>query len=96
MSDHAPNAYIDDSMVSSVTAVINTYKDKYIYPDSQMDVAKLYLKNHSRGKRLAKEYRNAFAAYEKALAEKEAQNRALLEQEQKALEAQSENLSDAG
>ena len=61
-----------------------------------MEVAKLYLKNHSRGKRLAKECRNALAAYEKAQAEREAQNRAILEQEQKEYESSIQNASNAG
>lgn len=94
MNDYAPNSDIDNGMVSNMTVTINTYKDRYVLADTQTDVANLYLENHSRGKRLAKECRNELAAYEKARAEKEAQNNALLEQEQKALESQSETSSD--
>ena len=96
MNDYAPNSDIDDRMVTTMTLIINTYKDKYVYSDAQMDVAKLYLKNHSRGKRLAKECRNALEKYEKEQAEREAQNRAILEQEQKEYEASLENASNAG
>lgn len=56
MNDKNPDGNVSSEMVTYMTATINSYKDKYIYIDSQLDVAKLYLQNNSRGKRLANEY----------------------------------------
>jgi hypothetical protein len=95
-SQIVPDSVLDDRMVTAMTAIINTYKEKYIYSDSQMDVAKLYLQNHSRGNRLAKECITAVEKYEKALAEKEEANRKELEkfyEEERKAREEAENSS---
>ena len=70
-------------MVASMTERINSYKDKYVYFDSQMNVATLYLTNHSRGKRLASEY---ITAEEKLVAAEEERRRAEEEEHRRTYE----------
>lgn len=74
------NGDVTFDMVTAMTATINGYKDRYVYFDSQMNVATLWLENHSRGKRLAKEYTTAeekliAAEKQKYLEEQEANRR---------------------
>lgn len=96
MGEKAPSAFITPEMVTNMTATINSYKDMTVFEDAQTDVAKLYLQNHSRGKRLAKESITALEKYEKAFRQKEEQNRIeyekMMEEERKAnMEAQEDS-----
>ncbi len=92
-----PNSEITPEMVSDITTTINSYKNRIVFADAQTDVAKLYLQNHSRGKRLAKESVTALEKYEKALKEKEEQNRIeyekMMEEERKANMEAEEDIS---
>lgn len=73
MGEKNPSDLVDFAFLDSMTSTINGYKQKTVYFDSQMDVAKLYLINHSRGKRLATEY---IAAEKKLTAAEEERRRA--------------------
>lgn len=70
MREKTPGTDVTFDMVTSVTNTINRYKDYYVYTDSQLAVARLYLENASRGKRLATEYINAEKKLTKLLEEK--------------------------
>ena len=69
VGDKAPDSAVTYDMVTKMTATINGYKNKYIEVDAVADVAQLYIKNHSQGKRLAKEYVTAMEKLEKKLEE---------------------------
>ncbi len=83
LSDKNPDGTVTYEMVTSVTETINTYKDHYYNFDSQLETAKLYLINESRGKRLAKEYINA---NKKHLEERERIEKERMEELRKQLE----------
>ena len=92
MHEKAPADTVTFDMLSSVTAVINGYKEKYVYFDSQMNVAELYLVNHSRAKRLATEYitaeRKLTAAEEERRRAEEEENRRQYEEDMSAEESE--------
>ena len=91
MREKAPLDTVTFDMVASMTEQINGYKDKYVYFDSQMNVATLYLTNHSRGKRLASEY---ITAEEKLVAAEEERRRAEEEENRRAYEEDMRNEGD--
>lgn len=74
-----PTGTLTQTTVANITESVNFYKDTYMYEDSQLAVAKLYIKNKSQGKRLASEYIQALKKYNKMLEEREAANLAELE-----------------
>lgn len=80
--------------VANITDGVNYYKDFYVYEDSQLAVANLYIKNKSQGKRLASEYIQALKKYNKMLEQKEAENLAELEKLYK--EEAQKNLQEGG
>ena len=55
--DHGKTAtgYMDDETVSLITKIINSYKSKTYYDDTQMDVAMIVHHSFSQGKRLVNE-----------------------------------------
>lgn len=69
MNDLTADATVTYDMVTSMTELINIYKDLYLYTDSQLAVALKYAENHSQGKRLAKEYITAQEKLDKLRAE---------------------------
>ena len=85
MREKAPLDTMTFDMLASITATINGYKERDVYFDSQMDVAELYLVNHSRAKRLAAEYITAekklCAAEEEKRRAEEEENRRQYEEE---------------
>ena len=83
MREKTPLDTVTFDMVASMTERINSYKDKYVYFDSQMNVATLYLTNHSRGKRLASEY---ITAEEKLVAAEEERRHAEEEEHRRTYE----------
>ncbi len=86
--DKNPDHLVTYEMVTKMTATINGYKNKYVEIDAAMNVANLYIKNHSQGKRLAKEYVNQMDKFEKQL--KEEQSAAAKENEEEYENEQSE------
>lgn len=93
MNDKEPDGNVSFDMVTYLTASINAYKDRYLYIDSQYDVALLFLENESRGKRLAKEYITENNKYEQMReAEREAAEKEY--EEQREAERESEMTDD--
>lgn len=91
------NGDVTFDMVTAMTATINGYKERYVYFDSQSNVAELWLENHSRGKRLAKEYTTAeeklIAAEEQKRSEQQEANRREYEEQMRA-EAEANGRAD--
>ena len=100
MRDKAPTGEVTFDMVTKMTATINGYKNMNVLVNTQMNVANLYIKNNSQGKRLAKEYVTALEKQMKALeeeraaAQKEYEEELKKQQEEAEKEAQSEEASE--
>ena len=47
--------YLDDATVTRITALVNGYKERTYYEDSQLDVALIYHQSFSQAKRLIAE-----------------------------------------
>ena len=96
MRDKSPTGEVTFDMVTKMTATINGYKDMNVLVNTQMNVANLYIKNNSQGKRLAKEYVNAFEKELKALEEERAAAQKEYEEEMKNLREEAEKEAQTG
>ncbi len=95
LNDKNPTPEVTFDMVTKMTATINGYKNMNVYVNTQMNVAKLYIENNSRGKRLAKEYVNAYEKHLKELEEQREAARKEYEEEMRREEEQAENTENA-
>ena len=88
MGEKIPSSEVTFDMVTKMTSSINMYKNLNVHIDSQMDVAQLYIKNKSQGKRLASEYAKAEERRQKELeAERKAAQKEYEEEMRKEREA---------
>ncbi len=70
-----PSTLVTYDMVTSMTTIINSYKDRYFYTDTQLATALRYAQNKSQGKRLASEYIKAQEKLDKQREEEKEKNR---------------------